>query len=660
VTTVGATTERPQASSSYRADVDGLRAVAVLLVVGYHAFSDWVKAGFIGVDVFFVISGFLISGIIFARVEQGSFSFAEFYSRRIRRIFPSLITLLLACLAVGWFVLFSDELQQLGRHLIGGAGFFSNLLLWRESGYFDTSAESKPLLHLWSLGIEEQFYIVWPLFLYWSAKRKWSQFRFILLVAAISFAINVLLVHRLTVATFYSPVTRFWELMAGALLALSARRLSWRWPGADDARALVGLALLAIALVSLDRHSAFPGAWALLPVLGTVLLISAPQSVFNRRILSNRSVVWCGAISYPLYLWHWPLLSFARIAESGAPSARIRLAAVALSFLLAWLTYRFVETPLRFGGRNRAKVWSLAVALALVGIVGGAIQAAKGFPSRLKGLESARVANVQVVESTESCKAAVPIANPRYCRLNDPAKPPTVVLLGDSHANRLFSAFADRFAAGGDNLLQLGGGGCLPFWGIETGQVGQPNHCDEQMPPQLDYILQAKSIRTVILLHRGPLHLLGYDPFSKNRYFVRDTAHPTNQDRVGIYQKGLRDALERFSKAGKRVFILIDEPELDFDPHRCQANARPFTLTHSRAACRMSRADVDSRNRSYIDITSAAAKELRATVVNLQNELCDQDYCYAGRDGQLWYQDADHLSPSGAEYVVGRLWEEFR
>jgi len=205
----------------YRPDIDGLRALAVLSVVLYHAhaFPKVLKGGFIGVDIFFVISGFLISTIIFSGLERGSFSFFDFFCRRIRRIFPALLLVLISCYAFGWFVLLADEYKQLGKHIAAGAGFVSNFVLWTESGYFDAGAETKPLLHLWSLGIEEQFYIVWPLILWWAWKKKFNLFTITLVLAFFSFGLNLAKYRVNGVADFYSPQTRFWELLAGALLA---------------------------------------------------------------------------------------------------------------------------------------------------------------------------------------------------------------------------------------------------------------------------------------------------------------------------------------------------------------------------------------------------------------------------------------------------------
>lgn len=361
----------------YRPDIDGLRAVAVLAVVAFHAFPSWVKGGFIGVDVFFVISGYLISTIIFENLDRGTFSFSEFYTRRIKRIFPALILVLIACFAFGWFFLLADELNQLGKHIAAGAGFVSNLVLWNEAGYFDNSAETKPLLHLWSLGIEEQFYIIWPLLLWFAWKRKFNLLTITIIVAIATFVLNVKGVKQDMVATFYSPQSRFWELLSGSLLAwvtlykkdafsnikikieVLLSRIVYNEKQEGDGKTLanvlsfVGLFLLAYGFWRINKELSFPGKWALVPVLGAVLIITAGSKAWvNRTILSNKIAVWFGLISFPLYLWHWPLLSFARIVESEVPSRNIRIAAVVLSILLAWLTARFIEKPIRLGKKE--------------------------------------------------------------------------------------------------------------------------------------------------------------------------------------------------------------------------------------------------------------------------------------------------------------------
>jgi len=391
------TTSLPHLSHpKYRPDIDGLRAVAILAVVAFHAFPTWIRGGFIGVDVFFVISGFLISTIIFENLDKGTFSFTEFYARRVRRIFPALIIVLIACFIFGWFVLLADEFNQLGKHIVGAAGFVSNLVLWSEAGYFDNSAETKPLLHLWSLGIEEQFYIVWPLLAWFAWKRKINLLTLTAYVALVSFALNIQQISQYPVATFYSPLTRFWELSCGTLIACYSTNkvesfthaknwihslLSKIFHGDEqrkDSRALAdiisffGPLLLAYGFWRINKESDFPGYWALVPVLGAVSIISAgPLALANRTILSNKVAVWLGLISFPLYLWHWPILSFGRIIYHEAPPVKFRLLAIAISILLSWLTVKLIEKPMRFGNqRTRLKVATLTALVFTTGVVG--------------------------------------------------------------------------------------------------------------------------------------------------------------------------------------------------------------------------------------------------------------------------------------------------
>ena len=386
---------------AYRPDVDGLRAVAVLAVIAFHVDASVLPGGFVGVDIFFVISGFLISSIIFKDLGRGEFSFAGFYNRRIRRIFPALTIVLIAVWALGWFFLLPDAFQELGRNVSGAAGFMSNVVLWRESGYFDRAAEQKPLLHLWSLGVEEQFYLLWPGLMFLSWKRGLNLLLVVATIGIASFLLNVLAVHEHPAAVFYLPLTRLWELLLGGALAYAsvfgylggvagARARWWSWYvtrslRVRNAESLLGLLAIAVAFATVNPRHGFPGWWALLPTVGAVLVISAgPDAWINRRVLSRPALVLVGLISYPLYLWHWPLLSYLRILSIGAPPALWVFGAVLAAFALAWMTYRFLERPIRTVKPlklNRAAI-SLAASLGFVAIVGLWADVSGGAPVR--------------------------------------------------------------------------------------------------------------------------------------------------------------------------------------------------------------------------------------------------------------------------------------
>lgn len=379
----------------YRADIDGLRAIAVLAVVIFHAFPSALRGGFIGVDIFFVISGFLISTIIYENVRNETFSFRDFYSRRIRRIFPALLVVITATFLFGFFILSPDEFSALGKLVAAGIGFVANLVLWSEAGYFDAATETKPLLHLWSLGIEEQFYIIWPLLLIFAWKRKVSLLIVTIIVLLTSFSFNIFNIKTDPVATFYSPLTRIWELLFGSVLAwilvfkkdafvnfnFKINKQLSRYKPFNNAEeknifanilSILGIALFIIGFVEITKESFFPGYWALVPVVGAVMVIMAgPEAWINRKILSSKIAVWFGLISFPLYLWHWPILSYGRIYYDKVPPDGFRWGAVLLSILLAWLTVKYIEKPFRYSKRRtQTKVIFLSCAALIIGILG--------------------------------------------------------------------------------------------------------------------------------------------------------------------------------------------------------------------------------------------------------------------------------------------------
>jgi peptidoglycan/LPS O-acetylase OafA/YrhL len=357
------------ARPTYRPDIDGLRAIAVSTVIGFHAFPNIIPGGFVGVDIFFVISGFLISTIVFGNLEHNTFSIVEFYRRRVLRIFPALITVILTSMALGWLILLTDEYKQMGRHVAASSAFVQNFALWDESGYFDTAARTKPLLHLWSLAIEEQFYIFWPLLLAIVWMRKWAFLYITVTFAILSFCANIYSADSDSTAAFYSPISRFWELMIGGLLAFISLHRPDLIRKYDNTQSAFELACLVLGLMLINNERAFPGWWALLPTIGAFFMISAgPKAWFNRNVLSNRLFVAVGLISYPLYLWHWPLLSFAKIVRPNS-GYKVWIALIGLAIILSVITYRYIEQVYR---KDRYKLKSFFPLIAGMSFVLGA------------------------------------------------------------------------------------------------------------------------------------------------------------------------------------------------------------------------------------------------------------------------------------------------
>ncbi len=554
----------------YRPDIDGLRALAVLAVLIFHAFPSALPGGFVGVDIFFVISGYLITTILLKQMETHQFSLAHFYAQRIKRIFPALATVLIFCLWVGWIALSSGEYKQLGRYTAGGAAFLNNFLFWRDAGYFDTAAATKPLLHLWSLAIEEQFYLIWPLLLLICHKLSRTTFKArskVVLIGAIfctSLIYSYQLVARDLTADFYSPFARSWELIVGATLAYwhqqsSTLSLSKR---ISLLLAVIGGCLLVAGMTLIDHTRAFPGLWALLPTLGTACLIAAgPSSYINRQWLASRPLVSIGLISYPLYLWHWPLLTFARIFEGQTPTVIVRCLLLLASAGLAFLTYQLIERPIRFPNNHRktskAVVSLLCVIMLVLLVVGYAITRNEGLPfrhyQRLNADSSSIVLGGDRGLLKHACGMPKNIASQfEWCLSQDKTTPPNFAVIGDSKGEALYYGLA-RESRQDENWMMLGS---FPTFKLQK---------DTQPPNLLELALRQlerdPSIQTIVLVssyrHLFPTdHING---FIKKNYSDADIEQAVEAQ---------SEVLQRLQQANKKVAFVIDNPTLP-DPSSC-------------------------------------------------------------------------------------------
>jgi peptidoglycan/LPS O-acetylase OafA/YrhL len=475
----------------YRKDIDGLRAIAVLSVFAFHVSPTRFKGGFVGVDIFFVISGFLISSIIYNELQSDAFKITEFYVRRVRRIYPALLLVLASVGIAGWLLLLPSEYEVLGKQIVGGSTFFANFLFWRQSGYFSPDAALKPLLNLWTLAVEEQYYLIFPLICiaFYRPRSRWTLPAAFLAIAEISMLVNVAFVHRHPAATYFLPFSRLWELFVGAGLSLTMRRnLQFPWEGQLLARwqhgiGLLGLTLVVLSAFGIDQLDAFPGWWALLPTAGAALIIAAgPSSMVNRYLLSSRPAVLIGLFSYPLYLWHWPILSFIEIAHEdwGIRDSRSqKFAAIVLTFLLAYLTYRFVELPVRqvkrTSERRTGALWMLG-AVSLIGVFGLLVVVTGGFPERLPSgivaLDHDYVADILKAYRDGTCFLRIDQTSASFaddCLDAAPAGPaqPLVFVWGDSHAGYLLPGFRALQHQAGVRLAQYTAAMCPPIVGLQ-------------------------------------------------------------------------------------------------------------------------------------------------------------------------------------------------
>jgi peptidoglycan/LPS O-acetylase OafA/YrhL len=637
----------------YRPDIDGLRAVAVLGVVAFHAFPRWVHSGFVGVDVFFVISGYLISSIIYNALRVGRFSYLEFYVRRVRRIFPALLVVLGTSVVLGWLLLLPDEYKQLGREVAAGAGFGANFLFWSQSDYFDSQAAVKPLLHLWSLGIEEQFYLIWPLLVAFLYHRTRRVVMWIALLMCASFVVNALGIREHTSAMFYLPTSRFWELLSGALLAYWAIFSSERGayvvgPTSKTVLACCGVLLLAISVTQINEQSDFPGYWALLPVGGTLCLIASSGSWVNRRLLEQRTLVFIGLISYPLYLWHWLLLTLLRMwLYDGVEAPRgPRILAVLLSVVLAWATYELVEKPIRFGKAAAVgKVWKpagLVAAMVLVGLLGLGVDRSDGvalrYPAEIRPLaafefDEARRWYTEVLDGhcfdqdpidpeSELGAQCVQVAN---------GKKKLLVVWGDSHAASLYPGLKALQSQHPDyRLAQFTWGGCPPLLDWDSPRVPQCRAFNDVA------LAKVTALRPDIVVLEGdwssylPSHASTADlePLNKTINGLRDHGVP----RIVVFGNLPVWQLPA-PRVGMRLWL-----EKHILPQRTDEYLNPDSLRADTLVRRLL-AGEDVRFVSPIDV------------------LCDAQGCLLTTEAKSWTPltlDSSHLTTGGSEYLLGR------
>ena len=622
---------------AYRPDIDGLRAIAVVAVLGFHAFPSSFPGGFTGVDIFFVISGFLISGIILEELQSGTFTFGRFYARRIRRIFPALALVLTATLLLGWWALSPYDYEELGAQVAAGAGFVSNLLLFHESGYFDTDSALKPLLHLWSLGVEEQYYLVWPLLLFVLRNHIQRIFWLILGVAACSFALNIILVGRLPSAAFYLPATRFWELMLGSIAAYvgvhptRAINISLPW---RNVTAVAGVILLALAFVLVRDGRGFPGWWALLPTLGSLLLIqSGPQAWVNKKLLANRMLVYIGLISYPLYLWHWPLLTYARILNGEIPPSSVRVGVLVLGVILAWATYEFVEKPVRRLGRGPTGVRTAGFAAASVGalavygllVVGNFVQA--------RSSSIPYLAEISAAYSDWHIRAQGTI--PGDAR-------GTVLFFGDSHMQqfwpRLEALTQDEHAAHHTVIFRTRGG-CAPVPGIERVGYGCNQFVEETFA-----LARKPEIQTVII----SASWVGFTDRTDYYKAGDEGGEPLKMLTPGTewVLDGFEAAVGGLVKAGKQVVIVLSSPYgKQFDPREmAQRDGWGFRV---RLPAPVSRRAMDSDSAFIDDRLKEIAQRTHASVLDPRDTICGSATCPTlDSRGKPLLKDDSHLRSS--------------
>jgi len=621
---------------AYRPDIDGLRAIAVTAVVVFHAFPGAFSGGFTGVDVFFVISGYLISKLIWTELaETGGFRLRHFYARRIIRLFPALTVVVVTCLVAGWWLLTPHDYGTLGKDAAAAAGYVSNIVFWRDSGYFAGPASLRPLTHLWSLGVEEQFYVLYPLIVLLCHRLRVTAVVLPLLLVA-SFAVNLASVSSHPNAAFYLLPARFWELLLGGLLAYAQlRRPDW-WDGRSRSirgvAGLVGIALIGLALFAASSQG-YPGWWAVAPTVGSLLVIAAGADSRLNLLLGRRPLVQIGLISYPIYLWHFPLIVFTRLqSPTRTLSLWTALGLIAATVVLAALTYRLVEQPIR---ARRARVsWRpipiLVASLVAVGCAGAFVAHASGFPKRLpypaqrlltytydyKTAYRERTCSIDPDQGPGSFA-------PSCVDANGPSPEPLVVLWGDSHAAHLYPGLRALKSTWRFRIAEFASSSCPPL--LHYSSPDRP-HCSAINPFVLEKIRELHPL-TVILS-------AAWDQY--------------------VDVSGLVDTVTAVRRAGVRHVVVAGPtpkwtnglPQAVYDLYKSDPSlglAKRLTLGMSTAP------------QTVDPVVRALARRAHAVYVDPVHALCNDEGCLARLGNgisQITIWDSQHYTTAGSTFVA--------
>jgi len=625
----------------YRPEIDGLRALAVLPVILFHAGLKSFSGGFIGVDVFFVISGYLITLIITKDIRAGTFSFAAFYERRSRRILPALFLVIACCIPFAWLWMLPSEMKDFSASAVSVCIFVSNVLFWRQSGYFERAAELKPLLHTWSLAVEEQFYIFFPiaLLLAWRLGRK-HVFAATALATLLSFGLSEYGSRHHPSVNFYMLPTRAWELLTGALCALIAIKPS---RGRDNSLSILGISGIAFSVFVFDESVPFPSVHALIPVLSTcAIILFANGSTLVGAFLSLEPLTRIGLLSYSAYLWHQPLFAFARIRSIGDPSHSLMLLLSGISLVLAYFSWRFVEIPARRRGQwplptRRILVCAVGAAGVIIVLLGVWGLQANGFPSRWPQ----EIATLDDRISENRGLSAVCEGDFRLSPECRTGVAPEVVLWGDSFAMHLLDGL---LASKSDlSVVQFTQSVCGPLVGIAPISpkfpVSNAKKCLEFNDAVLGFVAQTPSLKYAVL--SSPFSQFADDGV---RVLTREGAIVPGKE---VAATALRNTLETLKRLGVTPVIFAPPPSPGFDAGRCLVNAARHKEPASK--CDFLRSSAAERQAEVRHLLEEVGKQY--SVVWLDDSVCGAETCFASQGGVFTYRDTGHLSREGSARI---------
>ena len=652
----------------YRADIDGLRAIAVLAVVFYHARIPGFSGGYVGVDVFFVISGFLITSILVAAYENDSYSIVEFYDRRIRRIIPALIPVYLFSLVMAAMLFPPSVMASFGQSLLSSGVFISNIIFYGEDGYFAAPSHEKPLLHTWSLSVEEQFYIVWPLILIGLLRFCSHRLKIVLtaFLAILSLGMAEWWLGGDPSAAFFLFPARAWELLIGCSIALF---LTDRRPGIHVASwiSVSGLTLIAIAIYYFDDTSRFPGRYALLPCLGAGLLIYGGQNETSwpNRFLASTGLVSIGLLSYSLYLWHWPILAFGRYYLDRALEIPEALACIGASLLLAYFSLRFVERPFRVSPKSsfesRRVIAFGVLTLVVVALTGFNIERRGGWPGRVPEALVAidRYANEpSPLESACHGSPENTATNPKCVFGGAGGKHDVdVLLIGDSHGNHFSPVLQHLAARDGYTAQTMTTNSCLPLFGIwQYRKQRRLTGCTEYMAAVWRILSQSPRPLTVIIAARWSIHMQGFGLGASQPpvWFISEKGSNirTPQNSRRVFGEALIATIKKITLLGHKVMLVGQVPEFVSDPQVCIGKEIMLGRNPDAKSCLIERKIVDAHFEGSKNILATVASRFKsAQFIDPLLKMCDASFCSPMLGDVIAYRDGNHLNPRGAQLI---------
>ncbi len=636
----------------FRYDINGLRAIAVLIVLFFHLGITGFSGGYIGVDIFFVISGFLMTGIISSKLDVGNFSFLDFYAARAKRIIPALVVLVIALLILGFFYLIPFEYKLLSNISLSSLGFYSNNFFAGEDGYFDITSQNNWLLHTWSLSVEWRFYLLFPILLMWLKKLKQGIYfnKGLIATFILSLLLSIVLTKFEPTTAFFILPTRVWEFLAGGFVFLHADKIpKFRY------RFWVGLLLVAISAFIYTDELNFPSYWAILPVLGAVLVIAENS---DSIVIRNRFIQYVGKISYSLYLWHWPIVVAIKYLEIEVTMMHT-MAALALAFILAHISYTFVEQVFRNVKKDITSlkiIWINVVVILCVGAFAGTILYKKGLKFRVSDaviaaetVERNKIYYIKGCDFNYKKQGGVP-----HCKIGSEGVKPTVAIWGDSHASSAAQGMVEVLVSNNKAAYLYSYAGCPSVLGIMFSGSSRSKKCNSINERTYDAVSADKNIDSVMLISRWPVYSHGYNENNGPHLYA------TFRDDIGISEENLDERVKDYTDnivrtacnlraQGKKVYLFTTVPEMVKNVSLTLAKYKLLRTKDKDIS--VSVANYDRRNDAILKGFNKAKTKCGAKVMDVKPYFCEGDKCSGIKDGKSLYADDDHLNIFGNKHI---------